>query len=45
MDIFDRLELALQEEFDGWTLRDADLEDVAHYFVYNADHYAEAYLS
>jgi hypothetical protein len=28
----------------GWQLRDATLEDVAHYFIYNADVMADWYL-
>jgi len=39
------IELALDEMDAGFTLRDAELEDVAHYFVYNADRYAEVYLA
>ena len=42
--VFDRTALLLTEEFSGYQLRDAELEVVAHYFEYNADLYAQAYL-
>ena len=38
-------ELQDDEILAGIILRDAELEDVAHYFVYNADRYAEVYLA
>ena len=31
-------------QFDGWVLEDASLDDLAHYFEYTADRYAETYL-
>jgi hypothetical protein len=31
-------------EYDGWMLRDADLEDVIHYFVYHAEDHAAMFL-
>lgn len=36
--------LQLDEELAGMTLRDAELDSIAHYFVYNADRYAAVYL-
>lgn len=37
--------LRFDEQDAGQILREASLEDVEHYFVYNADRYAEAYLA
>ena len=31
-------------EYAGWLLRESDLEDIAHYFVYTADDWARVYL-
>lgn len=39
-----REELEASEELAGYQLRDAELDEVAHYFEYNADLYAEAHL-
>lgn len=41
---FVRQALKDDELLAGYHLREAELEDVAHYFEYNADRYAEAYL-
>lgn len=36
--------LADHEAYAGQVLREADLDAVAHYFVYHADSYADVYL-
>lgn len=41
---FDLASLEKLETYAGYQLRDAELDSVAHYFEYNADRYAEAYL-
>ena len=34
----------LEFEYAGMLLRESDLDDIAHYFVYTADDWAAAYL-
>ncbi len=41
---FGRAALQIDEDYAGQVLREASLDEVEHYFVYNADHYAAAYL-
>jgi len=42
---FDRDVRLLEFEYAGTLLRESDLEDIAHYFVYTADDWAAVYLA
>lgn len=45
MDLSIEREFEDDEEYAGFILREASLEDVEHYFVYNADRYAAVLLA
>lgn len=40
----ERLNLAHDEAYCGLILREAGLDQVIHFFIYAADHYADVYL-